>query len=112
MKNFKSTKINSLGFASKLIIEVPHQRPAFMYDTNLKMTDYVSESSNNRLRDNLRDNSHNFVCKTLGQLQDAYKSTIGHQAHNRQSLIKNWCTENLTEPQYLWFFEERKSNKN
>lgn len=112
MKAFKSTSIKSLIYSTKLIIEVPHQRPAFLYDTSLKMTDFVSENSNDRLRDDLRDNSYNFICKNLGELQDAYTNTIGHQAHKRQRLIKEWCIENLSGPQYLWFFGERKPHGN
>ncbi len=110
MNTFKTTTIKSIIGSSKLIVEVPHQRPAFIYDTNLKMTDFVSERSNNRLRDDLRDNSHYFVMKNLQNVKDAYESTVGHQMGKRQVIIKKWCAEYLTGPQYLFVFGERKSN--
>lgn len=109
MKTFKSTTIKSIIGSSKVIIEVPHQRSANLYDTNLKMTDYISDNSTTRLRESLSDLSHAFVCRTLGDLMDAFNSSVGHQQNRRQILIKRWCIENLTGAQYLSLFGEMKS---
>lgn len=113
MKTFKSIKIKDVIGSSKLIIEVPHQRPASLYDTNLKMTDFISESSNQRLRDSLRDLNHSEVITTLGQLLEVYNNRCNfHQGYRKQILIKNWASANLTDAQYLSLFGERKSKDN
>ncbi len=111
MKTFKTVTIKSILGDSKLIIEVPHQRSVEIYTTNLKATDFSSEDSTVRFRDYLKDLSHSFVCKNLGDIKSAYESTIGHQSYKRKSLIKHWAYEMLTGPQYLWVFGERKSKQ-
>lgn len=110
MRSFKSTTIKSIIGSSKIIIEVPHQRPAMMYDTNKSLTDYVSDNSNTRLRDALQDNNHTEIVATLGHLKDVLDFNCNrHQGHRKRWLIKEWAKENLTGPQYLWLTGERKS---
>lgn len=110
MKTYKSVKIKDILGTSKLIIEVPHQRPASIYDTNLKLTDFISESSNMRLREDLRDKNHAHVIYTLGELIDVYNNKCNcHQGHRKHLLIKNWANKHLSNEQYLSLFEERKS---
>ncbi|HYD92029.1 MAG TPA: hypothetical protein VEA37_11160, partial [Flavobacterium sp.] len=111
MKNFKSTTIKSIIGSCKLIIEVPHQRPASIYDTNMRLTDYISESSSQRLRDSLQDLNHSNIINNLGELKEVVDYGCDrHQGARKYSIIKNWASENLTGSQYLWLMGERKSN--
>lgn len=113
MKTFKSTTIKSIVGSSKLIIEVPHQRSAFLYDTNMKLTDFVSESSSDRLRDALNDLNHSEVITTLGELSAVYFNRCNcHQGFRKASLIEAWSAENLSGAQYLSVFGKRKSQSN
>jgi hypothetical protein len=112
MKTYKTTTIKSLCYESKLVIEVPHQRPASLYTTNMKANDFISDNSNVRFKDSFGDLSHSFICKNLSDLEYAYNNSIGHQSYLRKKLIKKWANEYLTGAQYLSIFGERKSNDN
>jgi hypothetical protein len=82
---------------------VPHQCTAYIYDTNLRLTDFISESSNTTLRDELNDMNHSDVMATIGDLKRVYDfGCKAHQGCKKEALIEKWSKENLSPEQYMY----------